>query len=50
MRLLKALLGVGHVAYMGDSENDLPAWREADVKILARHGLTAASTSRRRCR
>ncbi|MFP3292572.1 MAG: hypothetical protein RXO30_08960 [Thermoproteus sp.] len=39
MRLLKALLGVGHVAYMGDGENDLPAWREADVKILARHGL-----------
>jgi len=39
VRLLKALLGVGHVAYMGDGENDLPAWREADVKILARHGL-----------
>ena len=39
MRLLKALLGVGHVAYTGDSENDLPAWRKADVKILARHGL-----------
>jgi hypothetical protein len=39
VRLLKALLGVGHVAYMGDSENDPPAWREADVKILARHGL-----------
>jgi len=40
VRLLKAFLGVGHVAYMGDSENDLPAWREADVKILARHGYT----------
>jgi hypothetical protein len=24
---------------MGDSENDLPAWREADVKVLIRHSL-----------
>jgi hypothetical protein len=24
---------------MGDSENDLPAWREADVKLLIRHSL-----------
>ncbi|MCU7788498.1 HAD-IIB family hydrolase [Pyrobaculum sp. 3827-6] len=39
VRVLKALLGVRHVAYMGDSENDLPAWREADVKILVRHSL-----------
>jgi HAD superfamily hydrolase (TIGR01484 family) len=39
VRLLKALLGVRHVVYMGDSENDLPAWREADVKLLIRHNL-----------
>jgi len=39
VRLLKALLGVRHVVYMGDSENDLPAWREADVKLLIRHSL-----------
>ena len=39
VRLLKALLGVKHVVYMGDSENDMPAWREADVKILVRHRL-----------
>ncbi|AKT34116.1 putative hydrolase of the HAD superfamily [Pyrobaculum sp. WP30] len=39
VRLLKALLGVRHVVYMGDSENDLPAWREADVKVLIRHSL-----------
>lgn len=39
VRLLKALLGVSHVAYMGDSENDLPAWREADVRIVVRHRL-----------
>ncbi len=41
VRLLKALLGVKHVVYMGDSENDIPAWREADVKILVRHGLNS---------
>jgi len=41
VRLLKALLGVKHVVYMGDSENDIPAWREADVKILIRHGLNS---------
>jgi HAD superfamily hydrolase (TIGR01484 family) len=40
VRLLKALLGVRHVVYMGDSENDLPAWREADVKLLIRHSLS----------
>lgn len=39
VRLLKALLGVDHVVYMGDSENDLPAWAEADVRIIVRHGL-----------
>jgi phosphoserine phosphatase len=39
VRLLKALLGVRHVVYMGDSENDLPAWREADVKVLISHSL-----------
>ncbi|MEZ0248413.1 MAG: HAD-IIB family hydrolase [Thermoproteus sp.] len=39
VRLLKALLGVSHVAYMGDSENDIPAWREADVRIVVRHDL-----------
>ncbi len=37
VRLLKALLGVSYVVYLGDSENDLPAWRLADVKILVRH-------------
>ncbi len=39
VRILKALLGVKHVVYMGDSENDIPAWREADIKILVRHSL-----------
>ncbi|MGC9118819.1 MAG: HAD hydrolase family protein [Thermoproteus sp.] len=39
VRLLKALLGVEHVVYMGDSENDLPAWAEADVRIVVRHAL-----------
>ncbi|MFN3805508.1 MAG: hydrolase, partial [Pyrobaculum sp.] len=41
VRLLKALLGVTHVVYLGDSENDLPAWRLADVKILVRHKYNA---------
>jgi hydroxymethylpyrimidine pyrophosphatase-like HAD family hydrolase len=39
VRLLKAFLGVRYIVYVGDSENDLPAWREADVKILVRHSL-----------
>jgi len=39
VRLLKALLGVDYVVYMGDSENDLPAWAEADVRIIVRHSL-----------
>lgn len=41
VRLLKALLGVTYVVYMGDSENDMPAWRLADVKILVRHEYNA---------
>lgn len=42
VRLLKALLGVDRVVYMGDSENDLPAWAEADVRIVVRHALNRA--------
>jgi len=41
VRLLRALLGVSHVVYMGDSENDIPAWKAADVKILVRHRYNA---------
>lgn len=37
VRILKALLGVHYVVYLGDSENDIPAWELADVKILVRH-------------
>lgn len=39
VRLLKALLGVDYAVYIGDSENDLPAWAEADVRIIVRHSL-----------
>ncbi|AFA39789.1 HAD-superfamily hydrolase, subfamily IIB [Pyrobaculum oguniense TE7] len=39
VKILKALLGVRHVAYMGDSENDIPAWREADVRIVVVNSL-----------
>lgn len=37
VRVLKGLLGVEHVVYLGDSENDVPAWSLADVKILVKH-------------
>jgi len=41
VRLLKAFLGVSHVVYMGDSENDIPAWKAADIKIVVRHRYNA---------
>jgi hydroxymethylpyrimidine pyrophosphatase-like HAD family hydrolase len=31
---VRGLLGVERIYYFGDSENDLPAFQEADVKIL----------------
>lgn len=41
VKALKALLGAKYVAYLGDSENDLPAWRLADVRIIVRHKYNA---------
>ncbi|MGC8974900.1 MAG: trehalose-phosphatase [Thermoprotei archaeon] len=37
LRILKTLLKVSKVVYFGDSYNDIPAFKEADVKILVRH-------------
>lgn len=34
LKLVRRLLGVERIYYFGDSENDLPAFQEADVKIL----------------
>ncbi|AFK51547.1 HAD-superfamily hydrolase, subfamily IIB [Thermogladius calderae 1633] len=33
----RRLLGVGRVYYFGDSENDVPAFEKADVKVLVLH-------------
>jgi len=41
VRFLKALLGVSHIVYMGDSENDISAWKAADIKIIVRHRYNA---------
>lgn len=41
VKLLKAMLGVSYVVYMGDSDNDIPAWRMADVRILVRNQYNA---------
>lgn len=38
VRILRALLNVSKVVYFGDSHSDIPAFREADVRILVRHG------------
>ena len=35
--LAKSVLGVRRVYYFGDSENDVPAFKKADVKILVLH-------------
>ncbi|MEM4486119.1 MAG: HAD-IIB family hydrolase [Zestosphaera sp.] len=37
IRVLKTLLGISKVIYFGDSSNDIPAFREADVRVLVRH-------------
>ncbi|MEM4437234.1 MAG: HAD-IIB family hydrolase [Pyrobaculum sp.] len=41
VRILKSLLGLDYVVYLGDSENDRPAWEVADVKILVRHSYNS---------
>lgn len=35
--LLKKILGVDRVVYVGDSENDVPAFRVSDVSVFVRH-------------
>jgi HAD superfamily hydrolase (TIGR01484 family) len=42
VRALRALLGVNYVVYIGDSENDVPAWLAADVRIVVRHKYNKA--------
>lgn len=37
LRVLKSLLGINRVVYLGDSVNDLPAFAEADIGILVEH-------------
>lgn len=37
IRILKTLLRVNKVVYFGDSYSDIPAFKEADVRILVRH-------------
>lgn len=37
VRILKVLLNVDKVIYFGDSQSDIPAFREANVRILVRH-------------
>ncbi|MEM0015351.1 MAG: HAD-IIB family hydrolase [Zestosphaera sp.] len=37
VRVLKTLLGVSKVVYVGDGENDIPAFNVADVRVLVRH-------------
>jgi len=37
VKLLKILTNVERVVYFGDSENDIPAFDEADVKVLIKH-------------
>lgn len=37
VRILKTFLGVSKVVYVGDGENDIPAFKVADVRILVRH-------------
>jgi len=37
IRILKTLLRVDKVIYFGDSYSDVPAFQEADVRILVRH-------------
>lgn len=42
VKILKALLGANYVIYIGDSENDIPAWLAADVRIIVRHRYNKA--------
>lgn len=42
VKVLKALLGANYVVYIGDSENDIPAWLAADVRIIVRHKYNKA--------
>ncbi|MEM3830748.1 MAG: hypothetical protein QXS89_00890 [Sulfolobales archaeon] len=37
VKILRTLLGVDKIVYLGDSENDLKAFEEADVRVLVRH-------------
>lgn len=37
LKILKTLLGLSRVIYFGDSENDLYAFKEADVSVLVKH-------------
>ncbi|MEO3993785.1 MAG: trehalose-phosphatase [Desulfurococcaceae archaeon TW002] len=37
VRILKTLLDVGKVIYFGDSHSDIPAFKEADVRVLVKH-------------
>lgn len=36
-KILRALLGVDKVVYFGDSVNDVPAFREADIGVFVKH-------------
>ncbi|MGB9816463.1 MAG: hypothetical protein ACPLQS_02550 [Desulfurococcaceae archaeon] len=37
LRILKTLLGVDKVVYFGDSYRDIPAFNEADIRVLVKH-------------
>lgn len=37
LRILKTLLDLDNVVYFGDSQSDIPAFKEADISIFIRH-------------
>ena len=39
VKVLKSLLNLGKLIYVGDGENDIPAFKLADVSVLVRHSL-----------